>query len=156
MAEFGFDCRELMDYAKSVQKAREKNEKKEVRSFMRREGNKLKRRTIAQAKASGIDLNHKKPKEYANAKHYLQTIQRGKVYEYNGATAIRVYSYAPHAHLLEDGHVVWLPTGKGYAQNMGYMSRKFMIFKTARNGFDHLFMVDAEKFEDGILRFLMG
>ena len=66
---------------------------KSQKKFLRQEGSKLLRKTKARAKALGTKTGT-----------YKKSIKRGKVYRYNGADAIRVYSSAPHAHLIEEGH----------------------------------------------------
>lgn len=69
---------------------------KKVRRFLQKEGNKLKNKVSKRAKT---DVKIK-------TGNYHKSIKRGKpyVYEGNGGDAVRVYSSAPHAHLIEYGH----------------------------------------------------
>lgn len=80
----GFDSN-LKQFARDLEavgRAYGKSQKK----FLRQEGGKLLRKTKARAKALGTKTGN-----------YKKSIKRGKVYRYNGADAIRVYSSAPHA-----------------------------------------------------------
>ena len=92
MASAVFDTRELDAYAKELERTARESPKLQ-KKFMRQEGSKLLRRTKAEAKRVKVKTGN-----------YKKSIKRGKVYEYDGAQVIRVYSTAPHAHLIEDGH----------------------------------------------------
>ena len=88
----GFDLSELAKFGKDLSTVG-KGFQKADRKFLQKEGSKLRSKTKAQARKLG--------KKTGN---YLKSIKRGKVYNYHGSQAVRVYSYAPHAHLIEDGH----------------------------------------------------
>lgn len=107
---------------------------KEVKKFMQSEGNKLKRRTLKGVKSSTLG------KITGN---YEKGIKRGRPYTYDltGVYSIRVYSNAPHAHLIEDGHEIYVdgvPTGK--------YTREFHLFRRAAEEFESTYETDTEKF----------
>lgn len=86
------DTRELDGFVKNLERWVKEAPKRQEK-FLRQEGNKLKNRTKNRAKKLGTKTGN-----------YLKSIKRGEVYDYHGMQSVRVYSYAPHAHLLEHGH----------------------------------------------------
>ena len=94
MASQGFDTSSLRKLGRDLQRCGETYSKKE-KKFLRKEGSKLLSKTKKEAKRVG--------KKTGN---YHKSIKRGKPYSYRGSNAIRVYSYAPHAHLIEKD-TVW-------------------------------------------------
>lgn len=104
MSEDGFGFKQLLtlsDEYRAVSKAMPKESKK----FLQQQGTKLLRKTKRKAKQL-VRTDHQKPKRYQDAPHYHDMLKRGKAYFYQGTKtyAIRVYSGARHAHLLEYGH----------------------------------------------------
>lgn len=95
--EAGFDTHELSDLAIQLYRTAEKEYPEEVKPFLRKEANKT-RRTLRD-KTKG--LTRKK------TGNLLKGIKRGNVYKHNGDFQIRVYNKAPHAHLIEHGHVYY-------------------------------------------------
>lgn len=126
-----FDLSELASYGKDMRRIAEENPKKQ-RQFLQKEGNKLRSRTKAQARKLG--------KKTGN---YLKSIKRGKVYDYRGDKAIRVYSYAPHAHLIEDGHRMVTHDGREVGFVKGYH-----VFEVAAEGFEPEFYTDLDDMLD--------
>ena len=124
MASAVFDTRELERTARDAPKTQKK--------FMRQEGSKLLRRTKSEAK-----------RVKAKTGNYKKSIKRGKVYEYDGAQAIRVYSTAPHAHLIEDGHRMVTHDGRevGFVPGMH-------VFEVAGKGFEPEYMADIDDMLD--------
>lgn len=108
---------------------------KETKKFLKKEGIKLKNKTISTAK------NRVKKK----TGNYIKGIKSGKVYEYQGAYACRTYSTAPHAHLIEYGHIKKDRTGREHGFQRGYH-----VFGTAQKEFEEEFYQDTEKFIDDI------
>lgn len=142
MEEFQIDWRELVRYGMGLQQAREKSGQKEVRDFLRKQGTMLLRETKKTGRASGMDWSgHVKPDKYRGAKHYRDTIKRGRPYQYSGAEAIRVYNYAPHAHLLEYGHRV--VSRGGYST--GKRARAFHVFENSRKSAETKFYAACAK-----------
>lgn len=126
-----FDLSELASYGKDMRRIAEENPKKQ-RQFLQKEGNKLRSRTKAQARKLG--------KKTGN---YLKSIKRGKVYDYRGDKAIRVYSYAPHAHLIEDGHRMVTHDGR----EVGFV-KGHHVFEVAAEGFEPEFYTDLDNMLD--------
>ncbi len=68
---------------------------KEIKKFLNKQGNKGKKISLKVAKA--------KVKKKTGTYH--KRIKKGKVYkDDNGTWGVRIYSNAPHAHLIEDGY----------------------------------------------------
>ena len=110
MARDGIDLSELDEFTdRLIQSSKEA--KKTQRKFVQQQGNKLKRKTLAQMRLSEVN-------ELTG--NYKSHIKRGKVWKReDGAQAIRVYSNAPHAHLIEDGHKQLVNPGKGKGNGHG-------------------------------------
>lgn len=120
------DTSDLEAYARGLERIARTFPQKQKR-FLQKEGNKLKQATRRKARKLG--------KKTGN---YQKSIKRGKVYNYQGAQAVRVYSAAPHAHLIEDGHRMVTPGGR----EVGFV-RGFHIFEDAREDFQHQFLTDV-------------
>lgn len=131
MASALFDTRELDAYAKELERTARESPKLQ-KKFMRQEGSKLLRRTKSEAK-----------RVHVKSGNYKKSIKRGKVYEYDGAQAIRVYSTAPHAHLIEDGHRMVTHDGKevGFVPGMH-------VFEVAGKGFEPEYLADIDDMLD--------
>lgn len=100
----GFDISELDAFTDSLIRTSKEAVKTE-RKFLQQQGNKLKRKTKAKVRALGI-------KQHTG--NYNKSIKRGKVWtDKDGTVAVRVYSGAPHAHLIEEGHDQIVNPGKG-------------------------------------------
>ncbi|MCQ9627793.1 HK97 gp10 family phage protein [Cetobacterium somerae] len=122
--------KELLKLASTI------NNGKDAKEFLRKSGNKLKNKTLSVAKSR---VNE-------NTGNYIKSIKRGKVYDFKGALAVRAYSTAPHAHLIEYGHIKKDRTGKEHGFQRGHH-----VFTTASKDFEEEFYQDTEKFIDDIL-----
>ena len=131
MASAVFDTRELDAYAKELERTARESPKLQ-KKFMRQEGSKLLRRTKSEAKRVKVKTGN-----------YKKSIKRGKVYEYDGAQAIRVYSTAPHAHLIEDGHRMVTHDGRevGFVPGMH-------VFEVAGKAFEPEYLADIDDMLD--------
>ena len=109
MARDGIDLSELDEYADWVAKM-SRNWPKKVKKSMQKSGTELKRRTLRQIRL--VNLGTK-------TGNYKAGIKRGKFYTKDGASLIRVYSNAPHAHLIEEGHAQVVNPGKGKGNGHG-------------------------------------
>ena len=110
MARDGIDLSELDEFTDRLIRT-SKEASKVQRRFLQQQGNKLKRKTKAQARVVGIKTK---------TGNYMKRIKRGKVWRSrNGAQAVRVYSNAPHAHLIEEGHDQTVNPGKGRGNGHG-------------------------------------
>jgi len=94
----GMDTRELDELAKRMFRIAEKDYPAEAKDFMKREGNKGRRELRAKTKA----VTKKK------TGNLLKGIRRTGVQKHDEDFQIRVYNEAPHAHLIEHGHVLWV------------------------------------------------
>lgn len=133
----GFDVSELDKYTKDMLDFAQNTMPKETKAFIRREGNKLKRATLSNAKRL---VNEKDGK-------YHTSIKRGKLYKYNGSLAIRVYSYDPKAHLLENGHRIVTHNGI----EKGFVPGK-KIFSKSYSEYSQKYVSNAEKFVDDVFK----
>ena len=106
---------------------------KESKKFLRKEGTKLKKKTLSKAKA----LTNKK------TGNYYKGIKRGKVYHYRDKknNSIRVYGGSPHAHLIEYGHRQVSKNGV----ETGFVEGKH-VFEKAKNEFEPEYNKDCEQF----------
>jgi len=140
MASIGFDIRELKNYEKNLlDLATDFQKGKYAKNFLKKEGNKLRRKTLAIAK--------RKVKKLSG--NYFKSIKRGKVYLYKntGAWSIRVYSNAPHAHLIEDGHRQVAADGR----EVGFVPGKH-VFSDSEKQFAGEYFSDVQDFIDDVLR----
>lgn len=143
-AEFKFDYKDLAMYGMKVAEMHKVTSDKTKKEFLRKEGSKLLRKTKGAIRSSGMDYrNHVKPEAFKDSKHYYQTVKRGKPYLYESAMAIRVYSYAPHAHLLEYGHK--MIGHKPDKRSVGGATRAFKPFETGLEQMQQLFYSDTIK-----------
>ena len=132
----GFDLSELDELIKDLQLI-EKNRPKAAKSFIRKEGTKLKNKTLRKAKSIV------KKQESGN---YFDGIKRGEPYLYKGhILSIRAFNSAPHAHLLEEGHLLISENGK----EIGYVKGRH-IFEQARNEFQPYYHKHCKKFVDEV------
>ena len=137
MASTGFDTSALRAYSRDLQSAVNEYPRQE-KKFLRKEGSKLLRKT---------KKNAKRVKKRTGKYH--SSIKRGKVYSYHGAQAVRVYSAAPHAHLIEDGHRQVLPNG----QELGFIPGMH-IFEESWREFEPEFLDDVDDMLDELTRLL--
>lgn len=135
----GFDCKELKNYEKKLIKMAHDTLPKESKQFLRKAGSKLKTKTSKTARSLVKKKNN----------NYYKSIKRGKAYKWtkgDGAWAIRVYSSAPHAHLIENGHRL-IRNGK----EVGFVQGKF-VFKKAQKSFESEYYELTQKWIDELLR----
>ena len=125
MASQVFDVSELDNFARSMSRTAQSIQKSQ-KSFLR------KTRTVREARKIG-----------KKSGKYLKSIKRGKVYTYDGALAIRTYSAAPHAHLIENGHRMVTHDG----QEVGFV-RGYHVFENAGKDFEPQYQRDVEDFLD--------
>jgi len=98
-ADFSVNLDELFDFCDAVSTCAKEADKFKA-DAVRTIGTKLARKTRAKARSLGI-------KKKTGA--YFKRIKRGKIAkERDGSVRIRVYSNAPHAHLIEEGHKKWI------------------------------------------------
>lgn len=98
MSTEGMDTRELDDLVKNMFRTAQDVYPDEAKAFLKKEGNKGRRLLRAKTKA----VTKKK------TGNLLKGIRRTGVQKHDGDFQIRVYNKAPHAHLIEHGHVLWV------------------------------------------------
>ncbi|MDU0200161.1 HK97 gp10 family phage protein [Paenibacillus sp. MAH-36] len=131
------DMRELDEFVRHLVSVAAERLPRESKKFLREEGTKLRKITLARAKSSV-------KKKTGN---YYKSIKRGKVYDYDGVPSVRVYSKSPHAHLIEDGHRIVGPDGTEHGFQPG-----LKVFEKASNDFEEEYVNDTEAFIDKLLR----
>lgn len=135
MARDGIDLSELDNYADWVAKMSAKWPKK-VKKSMQKSGTELKRRTVRQIRLVNLRTI---------TGNYKAGIKRGKFYQKQGAYYIRVYSNAPHAHLIEDGHDVVRGGRKvGFAKGRE-------VFAKAEADYEDKFYQNCEELVDEVI-----
>ncbi len=135
MASRVFDVTELDGFARNMQRSAQQFQRQQ-KAFMRKEGTKLKNKTLRRARTLGRKTGN-----------YLKFIKRGKVYQYNGAQAVRVYSTAPHAHLIEEGHRMVTHDGR----EVGFVPGHH-VFEIAGTEFEAQYLTDVDDFLDREVR----
>lgn len=128
------DTSELESYARSLERMAKTFPQKQKR-FLQAEGTKLKNATKREARKVG--------KKTGN---YQKSIKRGKVYSYQGMQAVRVYSAAPHAHLIENGHRMVTPSGR----EVGFV-RGYHVFEVSGKNFERQFLADIDDLLDEVI-----
>lgn len=132
MARAEFDVKELSKFTQSLLRTAKKDFPKESLQFMKKQGMKLKRRVVSRAKARVGKVTG----------NYLKSIKEGKSYLYNGTEpTIRVYSSAPHSHLIENPHKT----------RNGSLTQGTDVFAGAVQGFVSDFESDTEAFVDELI-----
>lgn len=122
----------LDDIIDNFSKISKKINGKSTKSFMKGQGKALKDKTKENAK--------RKVKKRTGK--YLKGIKNGKVYEYEGAIATRVYSGARHSHLVEYGHK---------NKNGGYTRGKH-IFEDTKKEFEDIFESGVNDYIDHLFK----
>lgn len=157
------DTTDIDDFAKTLLKFASSEMQKESKKFLQKEGNTLRKKTLAKAKS----LTNKK------TGNYYAGIKRGKVYHYRDKTnnSVRVYGGSPHAHLIEYGHRQVLNPGKdgkvapigngnfakgviegrNKGREIGFVEG-LHVFEKAKNEFESEFKTACEGFADDILK----
>lgn len=134
--ESGFDLRELDALNAQFLDLAQKQYPKEAKKFLRDEANVARKKLRANTKAAT-------KKKTGNL---LRGIDRGPVKKYQGDFQIRVYNNAPHAHLIEHGHVLWA-NGK---ETEKFVPGKHVAAKTVTE-MKETFPQDADRFVDDLL-----
>lgn len=141
MSKRNFEVTELTEFAKNFIDKCSKDYPKEVKRFLRAEGNKLKRKIKQEAELAFGTEHMDEDKKYRNR------WKRGNPYKFNvDEDAVRVYNSSPHAHLLEYGHRMVTKSGK----EVGFVRGNPITEKESKK-FENKFTKDIEKFVDELL-----
>lgn len=142
--EAGFDLRELGELARDLEKAADRYPEK-AKDFLRLQGNKTRKLLRSETKA----VTRKR------TGNLLKGIRRGQVHERNGDFQVRVSNKAPHAHLIEHGHVQWVPVpgkdGKYRKKTEQFVPGRHPAARTT-NEMKTAMAKDAGPFVDEVLR----
>lgn len=139
MADYEFKVTNLTN---ELFKTDDEDTSKEIKKFLNKHGNKGRNITLKIAKA--------KVKKKTGTYH--QRIKKGKVYkDGDNAWTVRVYSNAPHAHLIEYGHdnVKGGKKGKG-GKVIGKVKGKKVLSKFEKD-YAKKFHKDCENLVDELL-----
>lgn len=132
------DAREWTKFNKDVLKLAEETMPRECKKFMRREGGRLKTATKREARSTI-------KKKTGN---YLNGVKNSRAWRSSsGDYGDKVYSNAPHGHLIEYGHKVVTHNGR----DTGFRAKDFHIFEKANDGFQKKFWNDALEFTEKIV-----
>ena len=162
MSETDFDVTELDDFTKDLLSLAREKMPKEALKFMRTEQGKLRTRTRQKARS----------KVHKKTGNLFKNIDRSKAYNNEGGETLgKVYirggkGGAPHAHLIEDGHmIVGPPTHKPRKKSAGTKQRKkfekqssgdrtkaYKIMEEASEEFGSVFVKDCEEWVDKMLK----
>jgi len=93
----GFDAHELDELGQMMYRTAQELYPKEVKTFLKDQGNKGRRVLRAKTKA----VTKKK------TGNLLKGIRKGPVHKHGDDFQVRVYNKAPHAHLIEHGHAFY-------------------------------------------------
>ncbi|CKH08696.1 Uncharacterised protein [Fusobacterium polymorphum] len=133
----GFTTDELDELEKEVLRLAKKYPN-ETKKFLQKQGNKLK----------GVAKKIAKSKVKIKTGNYMKGFKRGKYYKWNGEDdCIRVYNYMPHAHLIENGHIIKDRTGKEHGFKKGYF-----ILAQAHNDFYDEFVKSTDDFVGEVIK----
>ena len=127
----------MYNYEKSLLKLNEALTNTEARKFLKKQGKALQKKTL--------EVAQRKTKKRTG--NYIRGIKDGKVYKFDGAFACRVYSKAPHAHLIEYGHKIVTKNGevKGYQRGLN-------VFDDAKKAFEDEFTEALENYVDEVYK----
>lgn len=109
MIQSGFDYSDLTNLQQNLTRLANEQYPKEAKSFLRSQGNKARTRLRNKTKS----VTKKK------TGNLLKGIDKSPPKVYDGSWQIRVYNKAPHAHLIEHGHVMADKHGNPILNEMG-------------------------------------
>lgn len=156
MSQEGFLFEELSNFKQSLMLEVKENFPKETAQFIKKEASKVLKVAKKIAKKE-VGTSKGKKKDWVDSKSYHNKFKVGKTYDYAGDLCCRAYNSAPHAHLIEYGHVN-VPRGNARAttragrqeqstqsRGTGFTLGKF-VFKLAEMEFISDFKDDSEQF----------
>ena len=141
--EAGFDLGNLNDLNEKLLNLAEQEFPKEAKKFIRRQGSKCETRL----------RNAYKTKVKKKTGNLIAGVSRGMPQQYSGSYQIRVYNNAPHAHLIEHGHVMKDKNGKPILDAMGqerWVDGKYVAAYTVEE-YKKIYPEEVDKFVDEML-----
>ena len=137
--ELSIDTKEIDVFRNKMLALAQEQIPTKTKSFLRQQARKLNKAVKQTAKLS--EIKHK-------TGVYLKSIKAGKPFkDKEGDFVVRVYSSAPHSHLLEYGHSIF-PRGKKPPVGK---TRAFGIFEKSKADYKTTFHRDADRFIDEML-----
>ena len=155
-AQEGFLFGELSDFKQRLMQDIKKEFPEETKKFIKAEA-KACMKVVKKVARKEVGTSKGKKKNWIESKSYHKGFKVGKTYNYSNDLCCRVYNKAPHAHLIEYGHVNVPRTSKrattraGRAEQAkqkrgtGFTMGKF-VFKIAELDFETQYLNDAEMF----------
>lgn len=122
---FDETMRSFTDLAENLEKQQKKHMKKQAQSLSKIIKQKIKTRV---KKKTG---------------NLLKSVKAGKVYKFEGNESCRVYSSAPHAHLIEYGHRMLNKNGQ--STKLDRVEGKY-IFRDGKKEYEKTFKEETNKF----------
>lgn len=113
-----------------------RNTDKETKKFLKSQTKILKKKVI----------NNATTRIKKKTGNYLKKIKEGKIYTFDGSYSRRVYSAAPHGHLIEEGHRI-VKDGKEIGRTKGKW-----ILRDSANEFANEFEKNSEGFLDELFK----
>lgn len=141
--EVGFDLGELEKLNSKLLNLAEEEFPKEAKKFVRRQG----------SKCETMLKNAYKAGTKKHTGNLLSGVGRGAPFLYNGSYQIRVYNNAPHAHLIEHGHVMCGKDGKPLRNANGremWVDGRYLAAGTV-NRYKEIYPEEVDKFVDQML-----
>lgn len=148
----GVELEEVDKLRKDLIRIAKEDYPKECKSFLRAEGTKLRRIVIRTAKrrisGSGwVKSGAKWTKDKQPKEKLVNSYKRGKVYKFKpeDALAVRVYNAAPHAHQVEEGHII-LTHKRTQPKNGKKTAKALHILKDSEKDYAPKFEKNTDKF----------
>lgn len=148
MTRSGYDADDLTELYASLTRLANEQYPKEAKSFLRAQGNKARTRLRNKTKA----VTKKK------TGNLLKGIDKSPPKLFQGSFQIRVYNKAPHAHLIEHGHVMADKFGKPILNEFGqeiWVNGRFPAAQTT-NELKEIWPGEVEQFIDELLEKGLG
>lgn len=141
--EAGFDLGDLQALNQKLLLLAEDQFPKEAKKFIRRQGAKCETRL----------RNAYKTKVKKKSGNLIAGVTRGAPHQYGDTWQIRVYNNAPHAHLIEHGHVMCDKNGKPILNKLGqevWVDGKYVAANTV-NEYKNIYPDEVDQFVDEML-----
>lgn len=141
--EAGFDLGDLNDLNERLLNLAEQEFPKEAKKFIRRQGSKCETRL----------RNAYKSRVKTKTGNLVEGVGRGVPQQYGGSYQIRVYNKAPHAHLIEHGHVMCDKAGNPILDAAGqerWVDGKYVAAYTVEE-YKKIYPEEVDKFVDEML-----
>ena len=156
--EFSDFEREMLEIASEFK------EGKFVKRFLKKQSKKLSK--IQKQKVALIKREKYEDEDLEKRLNNPKSWKTGKVYEFGGDMAVRAYSNSPHAHLLNNGHIIrargknlknakqnggrWEAERRGRGREVGFVPG-IHFMESAQDEFEEKHYNDTQQFIDDML-----